>query len=79
MKEERLRKNFTQKQVAELVGISLRSYISYENDTTKNGNNSICNWICPYDGIRCGIRRLLGEFSPLKKRFVHCYNIYKIL
>ena len=36
LKELRIEKKMTQKQVAELVGISLRSYKSYENDTEKH-------------------------------------------
>ena len=36
LKELRIEKKMTQKQVAELVGISLRSYKSYENDTQKH-------------------------------------------
>ena len=32
LKEERTRKELTQKQAAELLGVSLRSYVSYEND-----------------------------------------------
>ena len=35
LKELRLEKRLTQQQVADLVGISLRSYKSYENDETK--------------------------------------------
>ena len=37
VKELRLEKKLTQQQVADLVGISLRSYKSYENDTDKEG------------------------------------------
>ena len=36
LKELRIEKKMTQKQVAELVGISLRSYKSYENDIEKH-------------------------------------------
>ena len=36
LKELRIEKKMTQKQVAEIVGISLRSYKSYENDTEKH-------------------------------------------
>ena len=32
LKELRVEKNLTQEQAAEIVGISLRSYKSYEND-----------------------------------------------
>ena len=39
VKELRLEKKLTQQQVADLVGISLRSYKSYEND--KNKENTI--------------------------------------
>lgn len=35
LKELRIEKNMTQQEVAELVGISLRSYKSYENDKQK--------------------------------------------
>lgn len=35
LKELRMEKKLTQQQVADLVGISLRSYISYENDMKK--------------------------------------------
>jgi hypothetical protein len=35
IKELRLEKKLTQQQVADLIGISLRSYKSYENDTDK--------------------------------------------
>ena len=35
LKELRLSKELTQSQVAELVGISLRSYKEYENDISK--------------------------------------------
>jgi len=35
IKKLRIEKKLTQKQVADLVGISLRSYISYEKDETK--------------------------------------------
>ncbi|MCR5101390.1 MAG: nucleotidyltransferase domain-containing protein [Butyrivibrio sp.] len=37
IKELRIEKKLTQKQVAELVGISLRSYKSYENEEEKKG------------------------------------------
>lgn len=37
LKELRIEKKMTQQQVAELVGISLRSYKSYENDEEKRG------------------------------------------
>ncbi|MBQ7944018.1 MAG: nucleotidyltransferase domain-containing protein [Lachnospiraceae bacterium] len=37
IKEMRLDKNMTQQEVADLVGISLRSYKSYENDENKEG------------------------------------------
>jgi predicted nucleotidyltransferase len=37
IKDIRIEKKLTQKQVAELVGISLRSYKSYENDEDKEG------------------------------------------
>lgn len=37
LRDLRIEKNLTQKQVAELVGISLRSYITYENDESKVG------------------------------------------
>lgn len=37
LKELRKERNLTQKQVSELVGISLRSYKSYENDSSKLG------------------------------------------
>lgn len=33
----RIEKNLTQKQTAQLIGISLRSYISYENDESRVG------------------------------------------
>ena len=35
LKELRIEKKMTQKEVADLVGISLRSYKSYENDEEK--------------------------------------------
>lgn len=37
LKELRNEKKLTQQQVADLVGVSLRSYISYENDERKAG------------------------------------------
>lgn len=37
IKEIRIEKKLTQQQVADLVGISLRSYKSYENDKEKEG------------------------------------------
>lgn len=37
LKELRIEKKLTQQQVADLVGISLRSYKSYENDEEKQG------------------------------------------
>lgn len=37
LKELRIEKKMTQQQVADLVGISLRSYKSYENDEVKKG------------------------------------------
>ncbi|WP_026516549.1 nucleotidyltransferase domain-containing protein [Butyrivibrio sp. MC2021] len=37
IKEIRIEKKLTQQQVADLVGISLRSYKSYENDEEKEG------------------------------------------
>ncbi len=37
LKELRIDKKMTQQQVADLVGISLRSYKSYENDKAKKG------------------------------------------
>ncbi len=38
LKEMRLSKGLTQKEAAASIGISLRSYISYENDETKVGS-----------------------------------------
>ncbi len=38
IKELRTEKNLTQQQAAEILGISLRSYKSYENDTDKVGS-----------------------------------------
>ncbi|MBR6019076.1 MAG: nucleotidyltransferase domain-containing protein [Lachnospiraceae bacterium] len=38
LKQLRLSKNLSQKDVADRIGISLRSYISYENDESKKGN-----------------------------------------
>lgn len=35
LKELRIEKKMTQQQVADLVGISIRSYKSYENDEEK--------------------------------------------
>ena len=37
LKDLRIEKKMTQQQVADLVGISLRSYKSYENDEEKQG------------------------------------------
>ena len=37
LKELRIEKKMTQKEVADLIGISLRSYKSYENDEEKQG------------------------------------------
>ena len=37
LKELRLEKKMTQQAVADLVGISLRSYKSYENEVEKEG------------------------------------------
>lgn len=37
IKEVRIEKKLTQQQVADMVGISLRSYKSYENDQNKEG------------------------------------------
>ena len=37
LKGLRIEKKMTQKQVSELVGISLRSYKTYENDADKSG------------------------------------------
>ena len=37
LKELRIEKKMTQKQVSELVGVSLRSYKTYENDANKSG------------------------------------------
>lgn len=37
LKDLRIEKKMTQKEVADLVGISLRSYKSYENDAEKQG------------------------------------------
>ncbi len=37
LKEVRIEKKLTQQQVAQLVGISIRSYKSYENDEKKRG------------------------------------------
>ena len=37
IKNIRLEKKLTQKQVSEILGISLRSYKTYENDITKKG------------------------------------------
>ena len=47
LKELRLSKELTQNQVADLVGISLRSYKEYENDINKVNTlkyNYIYNW-----------------------------------
>ena len=37
LKNLRIEKELTQQQAAKLLGISLRSYITYENDDTKTG------------------------------------------
>ncbi len=37
LKIQRMKSNMTQKEAAEKIGISLRSYISYENDADKAG------------------------------------------
>ena len=37
LKSRRLQRKMTQKEVAEQIGISLRSYIMYENDESKEG------------------------------------------
>ena len=41
LKELRIEKKLTQQQVADMVGISLRSYKSYENDDNKTIFESI--------------------------------------
>ena len=49
LKELRLSKELTQKQVADLIGISLRSYKEYENDANKVNTikyNYIYNELC---------------------------------
>ncbi len=38
LKEIRITKKITQKEAAEQLGVSLRSYVSYENDTSKNNS-----------------------------------------
>ena len=38
LKATRLEKKLTQAEASKLLGVSLRSYISYENDETKQGN-----------------------------------------
>ena len=38
LKELRLQKKLTQKEVAEAIGVSLRSYVSYENDEKKENS-----------------------------------------
>ena len=48
LKELRNEKKLTQQQVADLVGVSLRSYISYENDERKEGTSSIKTWKSVY-------------------------------
>lgn len=42
LKSLRMEKKMTQQQVADLMGISLRSYKSYENDDRKIGNFKYC-------------------------------------
>ena len=37
LKELRIRKNLTQQEAAKLIGVSLRSYVTYENDEAKVG------------------------------------------
>jgi transcriptional regulator with XRE-family HTH domain len=37
LKSRRLQRKITQKEAAERIGISLRSYIMYENDESKEG------------------------------------------
>ena len=50
LKTLRTDKNLTQRQVADLVGISLRSYKSYENDVVKEGSLKY-NYI--FDKLSC--------------------------
>ena len=38
LKELRLQKKLTQKEVADAIGVSLRSYVSYENDEKKENS-----------------------------------------
>ena len=54
LKELRNEKKLTQQQVADLVGVSLRSYISYENDESKIGTINL-------DGLTIGKWRYLKE------------------
>ncbi len=54
IKELRTEKKLTQQQAAEILGISLRSYKSYENDTDKVGTlkyNYIIDWLSAINPI----------------------------
>ena len=42
LKKIRISKNLTQKQACSLLGISLRSYITYETDESKVGSMKYC-------------------------------------
>lgn len=54
IKQLRIEKRLTQKDAADMIGISLRSYISYENDPKKEGSFKY--------GI---IRRMLQDVNPI--------------
>ena len=80
LKELRLSKELTQNQVADLVGISLRSYKEYENDINKVNTlkyNYIYNELSKFDLIdeEHGILKL----DSIKKLYLMFWRIMMLI
>ena len=65
LKKMRTEKKMTQQQVADLVGISLRSYKSYENDEKKQGSLKYKYILEKYDVNFC---YLFGSYAKSKAK-----------
>ena len=70
LKTLRTDKNLTQQQAADLVGISLRSYKSYENDVVKEGSLKY-NYI--FDKLSCKCSKI---FDKYRVNFCYLFGSY---
>ena len=79
LKELRIEKKMTQQEVADFVGISLRSYKSYENDVEKQGTikyNYIVEQLSKINYIDEGTGIL--EFEDIKRKCAKVFENHEV-